>query len=104
MIPALSVDILAQVHCVRQESSKARFSYFRFLRSLITAERGIQCLKPLLPPFSAADDKNSQMVEQIGRGGDGGHKRNSGLKNIGRSTHATCLKNYLMLKLTSNPI
>ena len=66
-------------------SVKARFSYFHFLHSLITTtERGdreerIQCLKPLLPPpslsplFSAADDKKFPMVEQIGRGGDGGH-------------------------------
>ena len=62
-------------------SVKAGFSYFHFLHSLITtterAEDGIQCLKPLLPPpsplFSAADDKKFPMVEQIGRGGDGGH-------------------------------
>ena len=67
------------------DKRQGRFSYFRFLRSLITAERGIQCLKPLLPPFSAADDKNSQMVEQIGRGGDGGHRGILGRKPLAKS-------------------
>ena len=52
---------------------------FSFCVVSLPKERGearIQCLKPLLSPlFSAADEKKFPMVEQIGRGGDGGRRK-----------------------------
>ena len=52
---------------------------FIFCVASLPKERGearIQCLKPLLSPlFSAADEKKFPMVEQIGKGGDGGRRK-----------------------------